>query len=589
MYDKLKELRDLMAKRDIDAYVIPSSDPHQSEYIPDHYKTREFISGFTGSAGTAVVTRDKAILWTDGRYFVQAEKELKYTGFELYKMGNPDYPTLIEFLVDNVKANGKIGLCGDTFSYGLYRQILEATGTRLIISTIDFIGDIWQDRPGLPKDPIFVHDEIYSGQSPQDRVAKLRADMKKYSIDYYLVSAVDEVCYLYSIRGNDVAYNPVVMSYALISQDKAYLYIDQDKVDEDAEKHLSKNNIRVRNYEDIHDHLAAIEGKNTIFYDPRTVSVALINNIKSNVREIREASLVEKHKAIKNEVELGHQANAYIKDGVALVKYFRWLEDGVPTGVVTEVLGANKLLSLREEQELFVEESFGAISAYGPNAAMPHYNPGAKGDELKSRGLYLCDSGGQYLDGTTDTTRTIALGDLTEEEIYHYTMVLKSHIALASASFKVGTTGYYLDAFAKYPLLKEKLDFNHGTGHGVGYFMNVHEGPQVISGNYKDVALEPGMVVSIEPGLYIEGSHGVRIENIATVVDQGENQFGKFLGFRILSFVPIDTRPVDLDLLTDDEIDWLNAYNQECFDKLNIYLDGDDLEYLKKATASVTR
>lgn len=586
---RLKKLRDLMIKRDIDAYIIPTSDPHQSEYIADFYKTREYISGFTGSAGTAVVTMDKAILWTDGRYFVQAEQELKYSEFELYKMGNPEFPNINEFLVENVKANGKIGFCGDTFSYQSYRDILKSTGTRLLITTVDFIGDIWEDRPSLPSDKVFVHEQEYSGTTPKERIEKLRKDMQKNGIDYYLVSAVDEVCYLYSIRGNDVECNPVALAYGLVSQKDAIIYIDENKVDEEVQKHFKDNSISMKAYNDISEDLSNIEGKNTIFFDPRTVNISLINNIKSNVTAIKEASIVEQHKAIKNDVEIKNQKNAYIKDGVALVKYFSWLETGVPTGVVTEVLASNKLLNLRQEQELFIEDSFETISAYGANAAMPHYSPGLKGEVLKAKGLYLCDSGGQYLDGTTDITRTIALGELTDDEKYHYTMVLKSHIALASAYFKEGTTGYYLDAFAKYPLLKEKLDFNHGTGHGVGYFLNVHEGPQSISGRYKPVTMKPGMVTSIEPGLYIEGSHGIRIENIAVVVEAGENEFGKFLGFEVLSYVPIDTRPVDLTLLTEDEIKWLNDYNKACYDKLNLYLDGEELDYLKKVTEGVSK
>lgn len=582
--DRLEELRSLMKEKEIDAYLVPTSDPHQSEYINDYYKTREYISGFTGSAGTVVVTMDKAILWTDGRYFVQADRELKYSDFVLYKMGDPDYPTVLEFLLEEVRPNGKIAFDGRALSYQLYREILEKTGTRLLITDVDFIGDIWKDRPTLPKDKIFVHDVKYSGVRPSERLARLREDMEARGLDYYLVSALDELAYLYSIRGNDVEYNPVALGYGLITMKDAYLFIDLDKVDKETERFLIDEGIRVLPYEDIELYLEGIPGKSTIFFDPRTVNIALIDNIKSNVREVKEASLVEGYKAIKNETEMENQRWAYIKDGVALIKFFNWLDSGVRTGLVNEVLAADKLATFRREGEDFVEESFATITAYGPNAAMPHYAPVNKGDVIENRGLYLCDSGGQYLDGTTDITRTVAVGELTDDEIYHYTMVLKSHIALASARFKKGSTGYYLDAFAKYPLLKEGLDFNHGTGHGVGYFLNVHEGPMSISFRYKDVEVEPGMVVSVEPGLYIEGSHGIRTENIVLVVEDEVNEFGTFYKFEVLSYVPIDTRPVDKDLLNRDEVLWLDAYNKACYDKLSLYLDGEDLDYLEKMT-----
>lgn len=585
--ERLKKLRQLMLAKEIDAYVVTTSDPHQSEYIADYYKTREYISGFTGSAGSVVVTQDKAVLWTDGRYFVQAESELKYSDFVLYKMGYPSYPSLTEFLVEEVRANGKIAFDGKTMSYKLYRKILKDTGTRLLLTSQDFIGDIWDDRPSLPKEKIYIHDEEYTGTSPQLRIKRLREDMEKFGIDYYLVSAVDEVCYLYSIRGNDVDYNPIALSYGIVTKDEAFIFIDNFKVGLDEERFLNDNGIKIKAYDEIGDYLANIKGRNTIFFDPSSVSISLIENIKSNVSQLKDSSLIESYKAIKSSVELDHQKNAYIKDGIALVRFFNWLEKGAVTGLVTEVMAANKLQSFRKEGDLYIEDSFETISAYGPNAALPHYSPVNKGDTIKNRGLYLCDSGGQYLDGTTDITRTISLGDLRKNEIYHYTMVLKSHIALASSYFKKGSTGYYLDAFAKYPLLKEKLDFNHGTGHGVGYFLNVHEGPLSISTRYQDVEIKPGMVVSIEPGLYIEGSHGIRIENIASVVEAGENEFGHFYSFEVLSYVPIDTRPIDTKLLSRDEIEWLNSYNQTCFEKLSPYLEGDDLDYLRLATMKV--
>lgn len=580
--NRLKELRTLMAKRGIWAYIVPTADPHQSEYLADHFKAREFISGFTGSAGTALITMDEAILWTDGRYFIQAEYELSTSEFKLYKMGVPGFRTLTQYLNDEVPAAGKIAFDGKLMSYTLYRNLLENVEESMLISNIDFISELWTDRPELPKDPVFVHDYKYSQVSPRERIEELRKRFTAKGCDYYLITALDDLAYLYSLRGNDIAYNPVAMGFGLVTRDKAYIFMDAEKIVE-AQDHLAENGIEICSYNAIYEKLKELPGKTTIFFDPRYTNVELYNSIPSNVKSIRERSLVGDMKAIKNDSEIRHQKNAYIKDGVALVKFFNWVETGVPTGTVTEYLAAERLLEFRKEGADFKEESFGTIAAYGPNAAMPHYSPSRKKPvTLRPEGLFLVDSGGQYLDGTTDITRTVALGRLTKDEIYHYTMTLKSHISLMSAIFRTGMTGYYLDAFARGPLWKEKLDFNHGTGHGVGFFLNVHEGPHNIAMRENGVKIEKGMVVSIEPGVYVEGSHGIRIENIAVVVEKGSSDFGDFLGFESLSYVPLDTRPVDKELLSKEEIDWLNDYNKACYEKLKDFLTGSDLNYLEE-------
>lgn len=587
---RLKEIRTLMANRGINAYLVTTSDPHQSEYLADFYKTREFISGFTGSAGTVVITKDEAILWTDGRYFIQAAYELSGTGFELYKMGVPGFPTVTEYLLNKVPVGGKIGFNGNTISFKLYRELLEALDQRMLISNLDFISDMWKDRPSIPSDNAYVHELKYTGTSAKQRIEKLREDMYKIDADYNLIAALDDIAYLYCIRGNDVEYNPVVFSYALVSKDKAYLYIDEEKLTDELNEHLEANDILVKPYDEIFEHLKEIPGKSNLIFDPKTVNLAVINSINANVRLVKTDSIIAKHKAVKNATELEHMRNAFIKDGVAMVKFLNWVETGTPTGTVNEVLAAEKLNGFRSQQENFVEPSFNTISAYGENAAMPHYSPNEQNPViLKPRGLYLVDSGGQYLDGTTDITRTIALGDLTEDEKYHYTLTLKSHISLSDAYFKTGTTGYYLDAFARLPMLKHKIDFAHGTGHGVGYFLNVHEGPQSISTRFLDVKMEEGMVVSVEPGVYINDSHGIRIENLVVVEKVEKNEFGEFLGFEVLTICPIDTRPVMVDLLTDDELKWLNDYNKRVFDLLESHLTGSDLAYLKKATEEVKR
>lgn len=587
---KLMQIRKLMANRGISAFIVTTSDPHQSEYLADYYKTREFISGFTGSAGTVVITRDEAILWTDGRYFIQAAYELSGSDFELYKMGVPGTMSITEFLLDRVQPGGKIGFDGNCVSYKLYRELLENLDDRMLIGNLDFIDSIWKDRPALPKEKVFIHEIKYTGTSAGRRIEKVREEMETKGVDYYLVSALDDIAYLYCIRGNDISYNPVVFSYAVIEKDRALFFVDLDKLEDDVRDYLDENSIEYREYDEIRNYLSEIPGKSCLLFDPATVNLNTVESVNSNVKLIKSGSIVQNIKAVKNETEINCLKNAYLKDGVALVKFFNWVETGTPTGTVSEVLASKKLLSMREQQSDFIEPSFETIPAYGENAAMPHYSPNpASPVYLKPEGLFLVDSGGQYLDGTTDITRTIALGKLTDDEKKHYTLTLKSHISLASAYFKKGATGYYLDAFARLPLFKYKMDYAHGTGHGVGFFLNVHEGPQSISAVYKDVPIKEGMVVSIEPGLYIDGSHGIRIENIAYVKSIEKNDFGEFLGFEILSIVPIDTRPVIVELLSDEELKWLNDYNKKCYELLSDYLTGSDLMYLEEATKEVIR
>lgn len=587
--DRVKKLRKLMAERDLEAYIVLTSDPHQSEYIADHFKTREFISGFTGSSGFVCVTKDKAILWTDGRYFIQANYELQDSEFKLYKLGVEGFPSLIEFLKEEVPARSKIGLDGENVSYSLYRDLIEKLDDRLFMTEEDLIDKIWEDRPSLPSEKVFYHDIKYTGTNTKDRINKVREEMKSKGADYYLVTALDEIAYILCLRGNDIDYNPVFLSYVLIDKEKAYLYIDQTKVDDEIRSILKDNGVYIKAYDEIFKDLEELSGKELLIFDPSTANEKIISKT-NQVRRLKESSIIKKFKAIKNETEIENQKNAYIKDGVALVKFLNWIETGVATGTINEWIASEKLLEFRKQGSDFIEPSFETISAYGSNAAMPHYAPSKfKHSKLTTGNFYLVDSGGQYLDGTTDITRTISLGKLTETMKKHYTLTLKSHIGLASAVWKKGQTGYFLDAFARAPLYKYMIDFNHGTGHGVGYFLNVHEGPQNISYRYSPVAIEPGMVTSIEPGIYIEGSHGIRIENIALCVEKGKNEFGEFLEFEMLSYVPLDTRPVITEMLTDEELDWLNDYNKTTYEKLSPYLTGNDLKYLEESTKKLER
>lgn len=583
--ERLKKLREKMLQRNIDAYIIPTSDPHQSEYVADYYKDREFISGFTGSAGTVVVTHKEAGLWTDGRYFIQAEKELQGSGIKLYKMGMPGTPSIYDFINEKVSQFGKIGLNGLTYSYKNYLELRKNIGDKLVITDTDYIGEIWENRPGIPDSKAFVLEDKYAGKSVINKLKELRKAMMSQGIDYHFIGALDDICYLYNIRGRDVQYNPVLLSYSIVSQDEAFLFISNDKLDDEVKKHLADNGVKVRGYNEVFNYLKSIKPRKYVYFDPEMTNLDIVNSVDANVRFIKGINLTTFMKAIKNKVEIENQKNAYIKDGVALVKFFNWLETGVPTGVVTEMYAASKLEDFRKEQELFMEPSFGTISAYSKNAALPHYTPSEKNPViLKNKGLYLVDSGGQYLDGTTDTTRTIALGELTEDEIKHYTLTLKSHIALMTAKFQRGTKSSELDIIARMPLWKEGLDFNHGTGHGVGFVLSCHEGPQRISKAQNDIDMEVGMITSDEPGIYVEGSHGIRIENIMVCVPWKENEFGEFLGFESLSVCPIDTKPVDKNLLEDWEVEWLNNYNQMCLEKLSPYLNEEERKYLEKIT-----
>lgn len=584
---RLEELRSLMKDRKIDAYIVASSDPHQSEYLADHYKTREFISGFTGSAGTAVITLKEARLWTDSRYFLQAQKELATSEFELMKMGVEGYPTILEYLDQNIAEFGKIGFDGKCYSVTGYKELSENMGARILVSDLDYISQIWTDRPELPKDKAWVHDEKYCGLSLKDKLTILREKMSKNDSDYTFIGAPEDICYLLNIRGNDVDFNPVILSYMLVSQDKAYLCIDEDKLDGSVREYLEENDITIYSYDYIYTLLKNIPGKNRIYLDPARTNVAVYDSINSNVKISQGTNLTTYMKSVKTDIEIENIKKAYILDGVSLVKFFNWLEVGAKTGSLNELVASNKLHDLRAENESFIEDSFETIAGYKENAAIVHYAPSKTGSKtIRDEGLILVDSGGHYKEGTTDITRTIALGSLRENEKIDYTLVLKSFLSLFLAKFKNRTKGSRLDMIAKYPLWKAGKDFFHGTGHGVGFVLTVHEGPQAIS-ERNEVEFVENMTTSIEPGLYIENSHGIRIENEAYVKKAFDNEFGHFLEFETLTYVPLDTRPIKTEMLSTEEIDWVNAYNRKCYELLSPYLEGHDLDYLKESCKEI--
>ena len=589
--DRIKGLRNLMKERGIKAYIIPTYDPHQSEYIADHYKTRVWISGFTGSAGTVVVTEDEAILWTDGRYFIQAEKELEGSEIQLYKMGIPGFPTYMEWLRDNLNDGDSLGFDGKIFPQEDVKRLEKEIGQKDIqfIDEYDLVGELWTDRPSKPKGKAFVHDVKYAGKTAREKIEEVREEMAKKGADYFLLGSLDDIAWLYNIRGRDIACNPVVISYALISKDEAWWFVDGDKLDDEVKSHLEENGIAIDEYDRVIDYVKDIKKGSKVFLDPARINRWLYKGIPEECEIVEGTNITSQLKGIKNSTEIENQKNAYIKDGVALVKFLYWLDNNVGKINITEVSAAEKLEEFRKEQEGFIEPSFDTIAAYKENAAMMHYKAeeGKSNYDLKKEGMFLIDSGGQYLDGTTDITRTIVLGDITQEEKRDFTLTLKGHINLIGARFLYGATGSNLDVLARYPLWQEGIDYKSGTGHGIGFLLNVHEGPHRISPIPNNVRLEKGMVVTIEPGVYRAGKYGIRIENVAVVVEDIETDSGQFMKFETISYCPIDLEAVDVEMLTDKERKWLNDYHEKVYQKLSPFLNEEEKEWLKNKTRRV--
>lgn len=587
---KLKNLRSLMKEKAIDAYIVNTADPHQSEYLAEHYKTRVWISGFTGSAGTAVITKDKAILWADGRYFIQAEEEIAGSEFQLFKIGIPGFPTYTQWLKDNLKDGDTVGFDGKIFAQSSFGKLEdEFKGKKInLVDEYDLVGEIWEDRPELPKEKTFIHELKYTGKTSKEKLDEVRKEMEKKEIDYFLLGSLDDIAWLCNIRGRDIKHTPVVISYTLISKDKAYIFIDKEKVDKEVEEFLNQNGIEVKKYEDVINYVENIEKDSKVFVDKNKTNRWIYNAIPSQCKIIDGTNITTILKGNKNKVEIENQKNAYIKDGVALVNFLHWIDTNIGKKEISEISAEEKLLEFRKEQKDFIEPSFSTISAYGPNAAMAHYSASEDSNAvLQEKGFYLVDSGGQYLDGTTDITRTITLGAITDEEKKDFTLTLKGHINLCDAKFLEKTTGHQLDMICRAPLWKEGLDYKHGTGHGVGYLLGVHEGPHNISPAPKSVALEKGMVVSIEPGVYKAGKHGIRIENIVVVDEDVKTESGQFMKFEVLSFVPIDLKAIDVSLLNEEERQWINDYHRETYEKLSSYLSEEVRSWLKEQTRSI--
>ncbi|MGI5851642.1 MAG: aminopeptidase P family protein [Caldicoprobacterales bacterium] len=588
--DRIRRLRKEMSDKGIDAYIVPSSDPHMSEYVAAHWEGRKWLSGFTGSAGTLVITQDSCGLWTDGRYYVQAEKQLEGTGIRLFKFGMEGVKSFTEWIADTLGQGECVGMDGKLFSVSQVRNMEKIFSKKgiLINKEHDLLMGIWKDRPAIPRETVFVHDMVYAGRTAAQKIEDVREMMAQKGANYHLISSLDDIAWLYNIRGGDVAYNPVAISYALISEEKAWLFINEDKVSVPVREHLSDNGVEIEDYERIESYLSRLGRGDTILLDPQRVNSWLYDSIGREARIEEDTAITTILKAVKNQVEIENLKKAHIKDGVAMVKFLCWLDNNLSKEEITEITVADKLEEFRSQQENYMGLSFPTIAGYGDHGAIVHYQADEESAyTLKPHGLLLIDSGCQYLEGTTDITRTIALGPTTPQQRSDYTLTLKGNIKLSRTRFLKGATGTNLDILARLYLWEHGIDYKHGTGHGVGYFLNVHEGPQSISPRISTVKLEEGMLVSNEPGVYREGSHGIRIENLLLVAGDIETEFGEFLRFEPVTLCPIDLAAVEPDLLDEEEKKWLNQYHERVYNTLGPLLDEKERLWLKDKTRAI--
>ena len=582
---RLEALREVMRREHLAAFIFPSTDPHQGEYIPDHWKGREFISGFNGSAGTAVVTMTSAALWTDSRYFIAAEEQLRDTEFQLMKLKIEGTPTIAEWIRKTCGAGAEVGVDGMVNSTNSVKELigdLRHQGGITLRTNLDPLAQIWKDRPDIPLNPVEIFPLEYAGETIHDKLSRIRRALRQQHADGMLMSALDDIAWTLNLRGTDVHCNPVFVSYLLISSTTTTLYVDQRKLTPEVLAYLKAENITVDDYENVGKGLKDYFEYN-ILLDPDEVNFSLYKKVS---REIIEAeSPVKRMKTVKNETEIAGFHRAMIKDGIALVKFLKWLKPAVEAGGQTEISIDKKLTSLRAEQPLYRDISFDTIAGYQAHGAIVHYEATPETDiPLKPEGLLLLDSGAQYLDGTTDITRTIALGPITDEQKKIYTLVLKGHIQIELCKFPCGSSGTQIDILARKDMWREGLNYLHGTGHGVGTYLNVHEGPHQFRMEWKPAPLVAGMTITDEPGIYLAGKFGVRTENTLLIVPYMETEFGKFLQFESLTLCPIDKTPIIIEMLTPEERQWLDDYHQMVYDRLSPYLETEEKEWLREAT-----
>ncbi|NOG47601.1 MAG: aminopeptidase P family protein [Calditrichaeota bacterium] len=592
--DRISALRDLMKRENIKAYIIPSIDAHQSEYVPDLWQRRPWISGFTGSAGDVAITLDKGGLWTDGRYYAQATEQLAGSGIDLFKASEKDTPTIPAFLGTELNAGDKVGIDPKTFSFDQMQSLkkdIDQAGMDIDFTENNFVDRVWENQPGLPDRPIKVHTLKFAGESVESKLGRIRNEMKKNGSKAHVITMLDAIAWTFNLRGKDVDFNPVFIAYAIITEDSAKLFTKLSRVPDEVHQFIGSQ-VEILDYPEFDNHLLQLaESAEKVWIDGATTNYWIVSTLAKKCALVNSMSPVIKFKAIKNDAELDGYRACHVRDGVAMVNFLHWLEGAVPTGGVTEMSAAKKLEGFRKEQDMFQGPSFGTISSYKIHGAIIHYSVTEESDiPLNPTGVYLIDSGGQYLDGTTDITRTVTLGDVTESEKENFTRVLMGHINLNLTAFPKGTTGPALDTITRLALWEAGLNFNHGTGHGVGSYLGVHEGPQSINPTRGfTVPLEIGMICSNEPGYYKAGEYGMRIENLINVIrdDEKSNSDFEFYTFDNATLCPIDTRLVEKSLMTEKQINWLNQYHAEVWQKLSPFVEGDVKSWLQKATEEI--
>lgn len=589
--ERLTALRAEMEAEQIDAYMVFGTDPHMSEYVADRWRDRAWISGFTGSAGTFVCTRKKAGLWTDSRYYLQAARELEGSGIVLFRQGEADVPGLCEWLGQGLPAGAVVGTYGWTISAELFRSLqqqLAVYGANLQASE-DLLERIWDERPALPVEDVYQHDVRYAGQSRQAKIKQVQQQLWSIKADYQLLSSLSDIAWLFNLRGNDIQYNPLFLGYALVGKEDVHLCVERQKLSEELTSLLEEEGIKLSPYRAIEELLNnTLRTESRVVYDPAAVSFALARHIGALAKPVEKSDITTKMKALKNPTEIEGIKTALIKDGTAMTQFLYWLQHSWERGSLTEVSVGNALLQYRSRQAGFMGESFHPIVGFRDHGAVIHYSADASSAyELDGEGLLLIDSGAHYLDGTTDITRTVVLGEGTPQQREDYTSVLKAHINLARARFPQGTRGIQLDSIAKHTLWTRGLSYSHGTGHGVGCFLNVHEGPQSISPKMIEAEIEPGMVNSNEPGLYREGAYGIRIENLVFTVEQFETPFGRFFGFETITLCPLERKLIDPALLTAEQREWVNEYHQKVYRELSPHLNTEERRWLEQQTRPI--
>lgn len=591
--ERIAALRGMMDEMGIDAYVVPTDDFHQSEYVGEHFKARKFISGFSGSYGTVVICKEDAGLWTDGRYFFQAEHELEGSGIRLMKLFVGDTPSIPEYLAANVPEGGKVAFDGRVLPVVDGKEFEEALAPKHIEInySVDLIDKIWTDRPPLSDKPAFFLEEKYTGESCEHKLARVREQMKQLGATTHIISCLDDICWLFNVRGDDIEFFPLLLSYAIVHMDRVDFYVDEKKLNQQIRDEFAKNNVTVHPYNDVYQDVTNLNANETVLIDPMMMNYALYKSIPCKIVEAANPTILMK--AMKNPVELENIKEAHIKDGIAVTKFMYWIKNNFDKEVITELSAADKLISLRKEQEGYISESFEPLCAYADHAAMMHYSPSPESDvQLKAGAFFLNDTGGGYYQGSTDITRTFVLGSVDQQMKKYFTAVLRANMRLARAKFLYGCYGYNLDVLARGPIWDLDLDYQCGTGHGVGYLTNIHEGPSgfrwyVVPSKNEHHKLEEGMVITDEPGIYEDGQFGIRLENEFIVRKGNKNKYGQFMYFETITFAPIDLDGIDPEEMSRDEREWLNNYHKDVYEKIGPHLTAEEQAWLKEYTRPI--